>query len=350
MSDILIVGGTFDNNGGKPSKVVSALSPYLGEQLNGGYLNELEQLNLSDYKCVVWMPNIDNKEDKILPTIKKKYPTILLVQSKRCIEKWYEDSDVIGRLLKSHAGLGIKIEDSGSRLIPYQFKLLDPLGNIYADTSCIPVFGRILRERIDFILSLSRVRSHKIDNKLDFNIPDRFIDIIKDFGDRFSKYVNAINPNRFLGNAATRCSYGFPAVKISDRIFVTRRNVDKQTLTGDDFVEVYQGVMGEVSYYGDHKPSVDTPVQLRLFETFPNINYMIHGHVYVKGAPMTSHNIPCGFVEEFDDILNTLTRIGVSANTSHFVINLKGHGCIIACKKLDYFDNIKLMARPFPEE
>lgn len=350
MSDILIVGGTFDNSGGKSSKVVSALSPYLGEQLNGGYLNELEQLNLSDYKCVVWMPNIDNKEDKILPTIKKKYPTILLVQSKRCIEKWYEDSDIIGRLLKSHAGLGIKIEDSGSRLIPYQFKLLDPLGNIYADTSCIPEFGRILRERVDFILSLSRVRSINIGETEKFGVPDHFLNIIRDFGDRFSGYVNAINPNRFLGNASTRCSYGFPAYRVDSDIVVTRRNVDKQTLSSEDFVKVCTSDKGEVLYFGQHKPSVDTPIQLKLFEMFPNIDYMIHGHVYVEGAPMTSHNIPCGFVEEFDDIFATLAKVGVSTDTSHFIINLKGHGCIIACRDLDYFDNIRLMARPFPEE
>lgn len=31
----------------------------------------------------------------------------------------------------------------------------------------------------------------------------------------------------------------------------------------------------KVYYCGENKPSVDTPIQLRLYEKLPNINYMI---------------------------------------------------------------------------
>ena len=49
-------------------------------------------------------------------------------------------------------------------------------------------------------------------------------------------------------------------------------------------------------YYGE-KPSVDTPIQIKLFNYYHNVNYMVHGHVYVDNAKMTEHKIPlwlCG--------------------------------------------------------
>jgi hypothetical protein len=45
-------------------------------------------------------------------------------------------------------------------------------------------------------------------------------------------------------------------------------------------------------YYGNKKPSVDTPVQLMIYQNAPAINYMIHGHYYVYGAPFTKSFYP----------------------------------------------------------
>ena len=72
---------------------------------------------------------------------------------------------------------------------------------------------------------------------------------------------------------------------------------------------------------------------------------MVHGHVYIEGAPMTRHKVPCGFLEEVIDILEVIK----DKNTKEFSINLLGHGCLIACNDLAYFDTIKLKARPFTE-
>ena len=174
---------------------------------------------------------------------------------------------------------------------------------------------------------------------------NRFIDIIKNFGDQFATFVNAVNPNRLLGNASTRCSSGFPAVKEDERIFVSKRNVDKQTLCSEDFVEVSLPDK-HIEYFGENKPSVDTPIQVLLFSCFPNIKYMIHGHVYVEGAPMTRHKIPCGYLEETVDILE---HFHDHLNVEQFSINLRGHGCLICCSDLAYFDTVKLEGRPFPE-
>lgn len=64
FSDILIIGGTFDNNGGKPSYIVSQLAKHMTSSvMNGGYIHELTSPNskysdYSKYKALIWMPNI----------------------------------------------------------------------------------------------------------------------------------------------------------------------------------------------------------------------------------------------------------------------------------------------------
>ena len=308
--------------------------------INGGDLSVLN-VDFSFTGTLIWMPNIDNSEDKILPTIKKHYPHMLLVQSKRIDNGKYSYADVVGRLLKSHSLLGITIEKIDET---YWFTLLDPLGNLHCKTDNLEILCRALNRRIWSINSMTRMGSKSVGPVKEFSIDDKFIEVVKNLGNQFSTFVNAVNPNRLLGNASTRCASGFPAVKENERIFVSKRNVDKQTLSSEEFVEVSMPDRC-IEYYGDNKPSVDTPVQLLLFSYFPNIKYMVHGHVYVKDAPMTRSKIPCGFLEEVMDIMMVIQ----DRDVEEFSTNLRGHGCIIACKDLAYFDTVKLESRPFPE-
>lgn len=342
------VTGTFDHDGGKPSKIGEMMIEFLGcEGLNGGHLSDLD-LDFSKFDALLWMPNIDNSEDKILPRIKAQNRKLLLISSKRCVETDYRESDVVGRLLKTRSNLGIMIEKQ--QLTPagggrYNFKLLDPLGNIYCDTTNVETLCRTLRERVAFLLSLTRVSSTQVGERRELYIPLGFLDIVRSYGDRFAEYVNAINPNRFLGNAATRCSYGFPAHRRGGRVYVSRRNVDKQNITAEDFVEVDAQVGGGIVYWGNQKPSVDAPMQLLLFGHYTQVNYMIHGHVYVKDAPMTESKVPCGALEEFTEI----RRLFPDPQATDFTVNLRGHGCLVMAGQVDFLDQVELMARPFPE-
>lgn len=338
----MIVGGTFDKEGGKQSSIVAQMAKFLGvDSVNGGTLESLD-IDFSGVDALIWMPNIHNDEDKILPGIKVKYPHMLLVQSKLITDGNYTPADVVGRLLKSRALLGITFESNSKG--NYKFELLDPLGNIYCKTRKIEKLCRELRKRITHIQSMSRVPSVTAGPIRYVNIEKEFIDIVKQFGEKFSTFVNAVNPNRLLGNAATRCESGFPAIKSDGKVFVSRRNVDKKTLASKDFVEVRIGDR-RVEYFGTKKPSVDTPMQAFLFEYFPEVKYMIHGHVYVENAPMTENKIPCGFLEEIEEILDVVK----GNNLREFSVNLKGHGCLIACSDLSYFDTVKLVGRPLPE-
>jgi len=345
-----IVGGTFDKDGGKPSYIVGEIAKETGfYPINGGNLNQLQNFDFSKVQTIIWMPNVSNDEAKILPDIKKANQKLLLVSSKRAIEKDYKESDVIGHLLANKSNLGIMITKEDK----YNFKLLDPLGNIWADTISIPQLCTKMLNRLDFLGSLTRFGSEKIGELRPFDVDLAFLKIIQRFGNEFTNYVNAVNPNRFLGNAATRCSYGFPSTRKNNRIFVTRRNVDKTSIQANDFVEV-EPKGDKVGYYGDNKPSVDTPIQLKLFEQYPNVNYMIHGHVYAQESPFTgwmdtrkpaTSKIPCGCIEEIYEI----EKLFPERSSWNFTVNLFGHGFLAFAKDLEYFDKIMLRGRPFPE-
>jgi len=162
---------------------------------------------------------------------------------------------------------------------------------------------------------------------------------------------------RFVGNAslrfksATRCMSGFPAIRRDDYILISRRNVDKTGISEKDFVPCYLDEDGRVAFVGENKPSVDAPVQLRLFNALPNIDYILHGHCYIKGAPMTSMAIPCGAVEEVDETLATLAKQYKTLEGTFYVLNLKGHGCLIMANsdKLDVMKDVEFYVRPMPE-
>ena len=342
----IIVGGSFDDDGGRPSSIINKLGTALGPEwqvINGGTMNSLREFSVVGVKVLIWMPNISNDEDKFLDRLKPQNPEMLLIQSKRVVEKDYTAGDVVGRLLKSHSGLGIMITQKVGQ---YFFQLLDPLGNTWITTSWIGELAEEINNRVDYLQSLTRYRSVSIPQDSSFEVPDEFIELIKRFGTEFEKFVRVVNPTRLLGNASTRCTKGFPAIRLEDRIMVTRRNVNKATLTAGDFVEA---TLGDkiVQYKGLNKPSVDTPVQLKLMQHYENVNYMIHGHVYVKDGLFTAEKVPCGYLEEFDEIVHLVP----DAAATNFVINLRGHGCLIMAENLGWLESQLplLYARPFPE-
>ena len=142
---------------------------------------------------------------------------------------------------------------------------------------------------------------------------------------------------------------GFPSYRNNKNIYVSRRNVNKQYITEEDFVPVYIKD-NKVYYCGDVKPSVDTPIQIRLYEKLPNINYMIHSHCYIEKAPYTEKIIPCGALEEVDEILKLIKEEYVDYDRDFYLVNLKGHGSIMMSNNPKQLEKIKVKARPVPEK
>lgn len=359
--NITIIGGTWDRGVGKESKIVNSLgavvaSTYPEDQvllMNGGNILELrtlildgnDQWHASD--VVLWMPNISNAEEKILPFIKRNYPEKILIQSKRVIEKEYGDFALVKRMLASHSALLLKIEKNEGT---YLFGVMDPLGNSWCEKESLLEATKALFDRAHDIHSMNRMRSVTEGPREDFSLDPAFLETVRSMGVIFDEKIQAVNPERYLGNASTRCCHGFPSAR-SDRntVFVSQRNVDKTMVSEESFVEV-KIEEGKVVYKGEKKPSVDTPVQVMLYEELPEINYMIHGHCYVKGAPMTPRSVPCGFLEEKEEVLKTIGKEWSVDLPDVFSVNLRGHGCLIMGKRVPQKEEFEFVSRKMPEK
>lgn len=151
--------------------------------------------------------------------------------------------------------------------------------------------------------------------------------------------------------------------------YVSRRNVDKSDIGAASFVPTYLDEESRTRYFGEAKPSVDTPVQLRLYRLFPWANYMIHAHCYVDTAGIkdsimmrTKNPVPCGALEEVEEIVSTYVKASsLLWDPWHkepprlLAINLVGHGCILIAKDIEILKELQnhkdncFVQRPTPE-
>jgi hypothetical protein len=351
---ILIVGGTWDNNGGKSSSFVNKLAEALWECehnftwiCNGGNYSKLQSIleESVDYNTVIWLANVSNDLDK-LRDVKSYNPRAMFINSKRNDGGKYSFQELIARSLEQKANLTLEFRKGEDGII--QTRIFDPLGTIWSDfTSDLDKTAKNLLDRLAFLRCVTREGVRMTDE--DFgkvDMPDEVFEKFKSFGQVFHDLIKPEEgTKRFLGNMSFRCLKGFPSFRQGETIFVSRRNVDKQYISKEDFVPVRLSENGVVAS-GKIKPSVDTPVQARLYKIFPQVNFMLHAHVYVEGAPFTKMAVPCGALEEINEIMDLANHYNFSDN---FSMNLIGHGCLICAKDFEYFDSLTFVGRPIPE-
>ena len=75
------------------------------------------------------------------------------------------------------------------------------------------------------------------------------------------------------------------------------------------------------------------------------VNYEI-APVYIDGAPFTRKMIPCGGLEEVDEIMEA---VGDNREKDFFAINLIGHGCIVMANNVNQLREIQYVSREMPE-
>ena len=370
-SKILFVGGNWDSNGGKSSRVVDEFAKYLpnADVYNGGDYSDLNNIleSSSNYDIVLWWANVPNDLPKIRNVKDINYKT-MLVTSKRNVDNKYSFQELLQRSLSLKANLTVEFSKVDDK---YNMKLFDPLGNVWYEGLNIEECSRVLLERLDFIKSITReatVSSEENNGALAWffnmfkeemyksnDIPEipakkEFLGIVRDYAYKFAEATfQTKDVERFLGNASFRCPKGFPSFRDGKYIFVSKRNVNKEFIGIDDFVPVY--LEEEKIYYcGNNKPSVDTPIQVRLYNLLPNINYMIHSHCYIKDAPFTERALPCGAIEEVDEVNKLLEEYyDGDFNRDFYIINLIGHGSIMMSSNPEQLKDINMVGRKLPE-
>lgn len=407
MSQILFVGGTWTNvqdsdtkTYGKPSHLVSQFCQALQKHFdgtidlyNGGNFAELPTLldKTPNYDFVFWWTNVDN----ILPkcrNVKDIAPFTMLVNSKRDDDDKYDFQELIQRTLTAKANLTVKFKKIADKT--FEITIFDPLGSVWYHGTDISKAAEICMQRLLFLKSMTRqqTESDTVNDKSlvmswyfdqfkqsefqsdkQIEIPDEqdFVNVVRQYAIKFQTFMpTTCKTERFIGNASLRpdilrpvlppqvgrCGKGMPSFRgTGDLIFISKRNIDKQFIELNHFVPVYMD-SNKLMYCGNDKPSVDTPVQIRLYQALPNINYMLHSHCYIENAPFTSTAIPCGAIEEFDEIINVIKNntSTIIENVSYFAINLRGHGSIVMWNNMNQFHNeieptLMYYARKMPE-
>jgi len=330
---IFFVGGAFDDDGGKPSSCAAALSRAIQNRL----------------------PH-ENDKPKLVDEIKRENPTCLLVTSKRNLDERYDPLMLVARALRTKSNLLLEVTGSAPK---YEFTLWDPLGNVFATRiGDLNVLADRIAARIMALRGMTRIRSRSVGPAIMLTDDPqtgraeelwRFCSIIRAFGVKFHELIRA-DTGRFLGNASFRCEHGFPSMRYGNLILVSRRDVDKRDIGPEGLVAARGGFVDEVQYYGDAKPSVDTPIQLELYGLFPNARFMLHSHAYVLGAPFTGAVLPCGAVEEAQEVLRLFGgpgRVGLSA--PNLRVNLRGHGSLVMAGNLGFLEETQYVARQIPE-
>lgn len=410
MMKILFVGGRFDDEGGRPSglagKMAAALMG-LGHAVhsrNGGPYIALDSLKeqAKGYDVVFWWADVPNEAPKVR-NVKEVAPHVMLVTSKRNDGGRYPFGELVGRALAAKANLCFEFSKQSDGI--FSIMVFDPLGSVWYKGTDVKAAMAAACERLVFLKSITRNATVQSDmNKSlvmswyfdqfreemyahDKTVPipneQRFVELVKSYAEVFQSLMPGAQTTRFLGNASMkgmpkaldhtdrssmygypclkastfpepvppqvgRCGKGMPSFRKDGHVFVSERNVDKQFLSLENFVPVYMEG-GKIFYCGDRKPSVDTPIQLRLYNALPGIQYMIHSHCYIKGAPFTRTSMPCGAVEEVDEVLGVIDREYGCRSLARYVVNLIGHGSIAMAMSIKGLEGLKYEARPMPE-
>lgn len=321
-----IIGGNWDKDGGRKSGVVGWLARHFnmaeGNIHNGGTLKRLQEIIRSpqNLPLTIWMPNISNDEKKIYP---RKGTGNILICSK-VMRPGYKRADAVSRIFKMHANAVIEIH-SQDRQTKYKFALVDALGNEWCSTTdCEDLVRAIMKF---YLWTKASIRIPSKSKKDPRDLPE--VLSLTRWTNEVAKKVQSELGERYFGNISTRCQSLFPGTRQGPEILISPRNINKKTIAPKDLIRVTLED-GKVLYEGNKKPSVDAPIQLTIFAHAPTVNYIIHGHAKIKGAPTTENYYPCGDLREAFEVLPMILKkphVGT--------INLKNHGFIIYAGSLD---------------
>ena len=121
---IILVGGVFDNEGGRKSGYIEKLAKEMAEHdirvatINGGGHDILQAALISFSKVthILWFADIPNDLPKILPGLQHKFPDAVLVQSKNNRLNNYSRDDLFARMRSSGSELLVEFTNQDDKL------------------------------------------------------------------------------------------------------------------------------------------------------------------------------------------------------------------------------------------
>lgn len=360
MYKVLLAAGTWDfvkdenNNFGKKSHLIDKMYHLLKQEedlnidyFNGGHYDELSKLveQAKEYDIIFWMANVPNKLPKVRD-VKKVNPFAIVIGSKRNHFDYskngmeYTFVEILNKSLLQRNNLTIEFSRLKDSKI-FKMLLFDPLGTSWYDGYDLDLLTTNMLDRIRFIMTTRRERTYSINEAHSIPENEKFFGYVRSVAEIFHKTIeHADGVTRFLGNAS---------FTQDGKIYVTKRDVDKALIDKNNFVECFLD-NDKVFYYGENKPSKDTVVQIRLYKMFPNVNFIVHSHCYAKDGYFTKTPVPCGALDEIDEIVEVIqNHYGNNYSLDNYKINLNGHGCIILSNSIKLLKQTKYITRHLPE-
>lgn len=358
---VLLTAGTWNkeinNEGlyGKKSGLIEKMYELLKENkdleidyYNGGKYEDLSALveSASNYEIIFWMANVPNELPKVRD-VKKVNPMALVIGSKRNHydpnkdDLEYSFVEILNKALLQRNNLTIefsKLKDHNN----FKMLLFDPLGTSWYDGFDLKELVDAMMKRIRFIMTTRREKTYGIDDTKEIPNHEEFFEYVREVAEIFHQTIEHDDGvTRLLGNASFR---------YNNEIYVSERDVDKALIDNTKFVNIFLND-NKVYYYGNKKPSKDAVVQIRLYDMLPNINYIVHSHCYVENGYRTSIPVPCGALDEIDEVLKVIKEhYDNDYERNEYVINLNGHGCLLLANNLDLLKTKKFITRHLPEQ
>ena len=73
-------------------------------------------------------------------------------------------------------------------------------------------------------------------------------------------------------------------------------------------------------------------------------------HCYIENAPYTENALPCGAIEEVEEVLNLIKQEYKNYEKDFYLVNLKGHGSIMMANAPKQLQKVKIKGRTLPEK
>lgn len=333
---------------------------------NGGDTNQLQEIiGNGKYNLVFWFVNkID--DNSILYNLKQNQPNqkIILI----LYENVGNELFILSLQKVFKIKINILIQNKNGNIMA-----VDPLGNSWYDGDNIVNAIQASIDRVEFLNTITRESTVQADEQIgslawyfnsfkqefiqDNNVTDEVVNegellsTVSKYARVFTRETAHCDEDKVddtLTNSAMRCIKGMPSFRKNNVVFVSKRTVNNKYIQSDDFVPMIKK-NGMLYYQGMAKPAVDSPIQIALYEHFPNINYILHSHCYIDNAVFTSKNYPCGAIEEVDEILKTIEEHYGTFDGNFYMINLIGHGSYVLGKNVKELEGITYVGRKLPE-
>lgn len=337
---IFIIGG--EKN--KPSKLVEDI--YIDGQVwkyNGfnNYRDFLEVVQEAvdniQPDLIIWLVEIPKNEESLC--IKKPKGSVLIGAGTDIFIRHYDSKILtLANLYQARGNAAIMIYKKNKTI--FDFELIDSLGNTWVRTDN---FKKVIKHILKLYQFTQKTKRRSLKKGFRLTLPKApnsltslihiNTQLIDQLGAQFeAEYFNLI---------PTKCIKLFPSMRFNKSYFFSARDIDKEYISTQDMIYIENSL-----YYDKRKYARDTPFHLEIYKECPHINFLIHGHAYIKRAISTIKYYPCADLNGVKDVKFLMNGKGY--------MNLYKHGFLIYSRTIEELkeivEKVELVPKPFEKK